>query len=125
MIQNNVIYYITMLCKQFMTKKESYLNHISIIEKICPLLVSFSHDQIVLPSHLLQILQEEDTLSSLAMAYNIASDFKQIDIAWAILKVFNKYNEENFDVHEALGIFGCCFDRLCNIIIFQNDVKTS
>lgn len=114
-----------MLCKQFMTKKESYLNHISIIEKICPLLVSFSHDQIVLPSHLLQILQEEDTLSSLALAYNIASDFKQIDIAWAILKVFNKYNEENFDLNEALGIFGCCFDRLCNIIIFQNDVKTS
>jgi hypothetical protein len=31
MIQNNAIYYIAMLCKQFMTKKESYLNHLQII----------------------------------------------------------------------------------------------
>jgi hypothetical protein len=125
MIQNNAIYYIAMLCKQFMTKKESYLNHLQIIEKICPLITNFTHDQIVLPSHLLQILQEEDTLGSLALAYNFAADFKQTDIALSILKIFNKYNEENFDVSEALGIFSFCFEKTCNIITFQNDIKTS
>jgi hypothetical protein len=31
MIQNNAIYYIAKLCKQIITKKESYLNHIAII----------------------------------------------------------------------------------------------
>lgn len=57
MIQNNAIYYLVMLCKQFMTKKENYLNHISVIEKLCPIIRSFSHDPTILPSHMLQILQ--------------------------------------------------------------------
>jgi hypothetical protein len=93
MIQNNAIYYMAMLCKQTMTKRESYISHTSIIERLCPLLRSFAHDQLVLPSHLLQVLQEEDTLSSLAVAYNWAAEFKQIEIALAILSVFGRYSE--------------------------------
>lgn len=92
MIQNNAIYYLAMLCKQVMTKREAYLAHTPIIERLCPLLRSFTHDQLVLPSHLLQILQEEDTLSSLAAGYNFAAEFKQIEVALGMLSIFNRYN---------------------------------
>jgi len=61
----------------------------------------------------------------LAVAYNWASEFKQIEIALAILSVFNRYNEENFEVGESSAIYGGCLERMANILIFQNDIKTS
>jgi hypothetical protein len=43
-------------------------------------------------------MQEENTLSILSIAYTFASDYKQIDIAFSLLQILNKYTEELFEI---------------------------
>lgn len=96
MIQNNAIYYLSMICKQYMLKKEHYINHIAIIEKLCTLIKTFIYDQIILPSHLLKILQEENTLNCISIGYSHATDIKHTELSGILLRILNKYNEDNF-----------------------------
>jgi hypothetical protein len=79
-----------------MLKKEHYINHIAIIEKLCILLKTFIYDQTILPSHLLKILQEENTLNCISIGYNYSADFKYSELSYLLLQILNKYNEENF-----------------------------
>lgn len=80
-----------MLCKQYLTKKEMYLNYTPVAELLCAIIRSFTHDQLILSSHILQILQEENTLNSISICYHFAVEYKNTEIATSILLVFNKY----------------------------------
>jgi hypothetical protein len=73
MIQNNVIFYIAMLCKQYLTKRDTYFNLELVADRLCSLIRCFCHDQLVMAPHILQIMQEEETLSSLAICYHFAA----------------------------------------------------
>lgn len=110
----------TMLCKQCLTKKEMFVNYTPVVEVLCSLIKNFCYDQLVLAPHILQIMQEEDTLTSLSMCYHFAAEYKNSDIATSLLLIFNKYTEEIFEVTEALQIFQYSLKELANICIFQN-----
>ena len=98
---------------------------VSIVEMTCSLIKGFCYDQLVLAPHIIQIMQEEETINALAMCYRFVVDFKKEDIALNLLLVFNKYTEESFDPAEAVEIFQYSMKELCNIGSFQNDLKTS
>ena len=44
MVQNNAIFYLTMLCKQLMTDREAFLGHLPLVEKVAGLLRRMTHD---------------------------------------------------------------------------------
>jgi hypothetical protein len=124
MIQNNVVFYLSKLCSENLTKKEAFLASIPLAEALCSIVCSFCHNQIILATHVLKIMQKEKTLNALAICYNFTADCKNVEIAFYLLRIFNKYAEENFELKEGLTIFQFCLEKLCNICIFQNDVKT-
>ena len=91
MIQNNVVFYIAMLCKQYLTKKETLINMLNLAQLICSIIKSFCHDQLILGSHILQIMQGEDTLTSLSVCYRFAAELKKEEVVTNLLLIFNKY----------------------------------
>ena len=66
---------------------------IQIVEIACSIIKGFCCDQLVLAPHILQVLQEEDTLNSLVACYRFVVEFKKEDVALNLLLVFNKYVE--------------------------------
>ena len=43
MVQNNGVYYLAMLVKQFITQKETFVGHLGLIEKIVTLIKKMTH----------------------------------------------------------------------------------
>lgn len=47
-------------------------------------------------SHILKIIQEEDTLTSLSICYHFAAEYRHTEVAFSLLIILNRYIEENF-----------------------------
>ena len=93
MIQNNAVYYLAMLAQQHMLQKETFVAHLGLVEKVVGLLRKMTHEQLVLPCHLLHVLEQERTLSSLATGYGFAAQLKHQEVALSMLEIFSKYTE--------------------------------